>query len=65
MTTQLALTPLTIVLDESPHDWILDEETREVGRRGVAEAREILNRVRERHEQADGHGTADGERRAA
>jgi hypothetical protein len=39
--TQLALL--------SDRDWQLDERTREIGRRGVAEAREALRRSRSRH----------------
>jgi len=31
---------------ERRHDWLLDERTRRVGRRGVAEAREVLRNAR-------------------
>ena len=36
MATQLAL------LSDDDQDWRLDEHTREIGRRGVAEARRVL-----------------------
>ena len=36
------------LLDERDADWRLDEETKTVGRRGVAEAREALRRARMR-----------------
>ena len=39
MTTQL------ILIDDSERDWRIDEATREVGRRGIAEARQILHSV--------------------
>lgn len=34
-----------LLIDESTPDWRLDEHTREVGRRGVANAREALRRA--------------------
>jgi hypothetical protein len=39
MATQLLL------LDTSSHSWKLDRQTREIGRRGVAEAREALRQA--------------------
>ncbi len=33
---------LRLVIDESPTPWRLDDTTREIGRRGVARAREVL-----------------------
>jgi hypothetical protein len=39
MATQLLL------LDTSSPSWKLDRQTREIGRRGVAEAREVLRRA--------------------
>jgi hypothetical protein len=39
MATQLLL------LDTSSPSWKLDRQTREIGRRGVAEAREVLRRT--------------------
>jgi len=30
---------------EAAHDWVLDERTRQLGRSGVAQAREILRRA--------------------
>jgi hypothetical protein len=43
MATQLAL-----LLSPDEDDWRLDEHTREVGRRGLAEARRALDEVRRR-----------------
>jgi hypothetical protein len=43
MTTQLRL-----IIDDRPADWRLDEETREVGRRGLAEARAALQEAARR-----------------
>jgi hypothetical protein len=40
--TQLRLLPGT----ERRPDWLLDDRTRTLGRRGVAEAREVLRRAR-------------------
>lgn len=34
-----------LLIDESTPDWRLDEHTREVGRRGVARAREALRQT--------------------
>jgi hypothetical protein len=42
MPTQLAL------LNQEDNDWRLDEQTREAGRRGVAEARRVLAEVMKR-----------------
>ena len=42
---QLRLLPGREQADRRP-DWLLDERTRRAGRRGVAEAREILRRAR-------------------
>jgi hypothetical protein len=36
-----------LVLLESQNPWQLDEQTKEIGRRGVAEAREALRRARQ------------------
>lgn len=36
--------PVAVQLRLLPGDWSLDEHTRRVGRRGVAQAREILRR---------------------
>jgi hypothetical protein len=47
MATQLVL------LDTDAPDWKLDPETREIGRRGVAEAREALRRAAARHAHGD------------
>jgi hypothetical protein len=66
MTKQLALTPLLIMLDETPREWVLDEETREVGRRGLAEARGVLRRApRPTDDERAGSSAADRQRRAA
>jgi hypothetical protein len=46
MTTQLLL------LDDSDHEWRLDPETRETGRRGIAQARAVLRSVPRRHADA-------------
>jgi hypothetical protein len=43
--TQLRLLPGREHGDRRP-DWLLDERTRRAGRRGVAEAREILRQAR-------------------
>jgi hypothetical protein len=40
----LARGPVAVQLRLLPDDWSLDEHTRRVGRRGVAQAREILRR---------------------
>jgi hypothetical protein len=40
----LAPGPVAVQLRLLPDDWSLDEHTRRVGRRGVAQAREILRR---------------------
>jgi hypothetical protein len=46
------ITPMTrqleLVLERSVDDWRLDEHTREAGRRGVAEARRVLEEVTKR-----------------
>jgi hypothetical protein len=34
-----------VLIEERPHDDRLDEHTREIGRRGVAAAREMLRRA--------------------
>jgi hypothetical protein len=39
---------LELVLEPQDDDWRLDERTREVGRRGVAEARRVLAEVTKR-----------------
>ncbi len=39
MTTQLLL------IDDTDHDWKLDPQTRELGRRGIAQARKVLHSV--------------------
>lgn len=41
-----------------PSSWKLDEGTKETGRRGVAEARQILRQAAERQAQKDRHPTA-------
>ena len=40
-----------LALLEVPSDWKLDDETREIARRGVAEARQALREARRRAEQ--------------
>jgi hypothetical protein len=52
MATQLVL------LDSRPRAWKLDRQTREIGRRGLAEAREALRR-------ATGPERAHGQHQAA
>lgn len=42
---------------EAAAGWVLDDETREIGRQGVAEARAIL-RARRRAAERSGHRTA-------
>lgn len=37
---------LRLIEGERRPDWALDEKTRRIGRRGVAEAREVLRRAR-------------------
>ncbi|HKY14095.1 MAG TPA: hypothetical protein VJM33_04165 [Microthrixaceae bacterium] len=49
-----------ILIDESDRDWRLDDHTREVGRRGIAAARDVL-RAHPRHRLDD----AGAERNAA
>jgi hypothetical protein len=34
-----------LTLVEAPREWKLDRRTREIGRKGVAEAREVLRRA--------------------
>jgi hypothetical protein len=52
-----------VLIDEAERDWRLDDETREIGRRGIAAAREILRAVPRRQVAIDeGH---HGSRRAA
>lgn len=52
MATQLAL------LDSTAPDWKIDPETREIGRRGIAEAREALRRATARTEQVPGSSSS-------
>jgi hypothetical protein len=42
-----------VLLDTAGADWRLDDRTREIGRRGVAAAREILQRAIERDREAE------------
>jgi hypothetical protein len=35
-----------LILIDAPHDWRLDDETKEIGRDGVAQAREALREAR-------------------
>lgn len=44
MTNQLHL------LDDIEHDWRIPEATREIGRRGLAEARAVLRSIPRRHD---------------
>ena len=39
---------LTLITDETPTDWRLDEHTKEVGRQGLADARAALANARKR-----------------
>ena len=39
---------LSLAVEERPNDWRLDEETKDAGRRGIAEAREALAEARRR-----------------
>ena len=43
-----------LVLIDVSTDWRLDEHTREVGRRGIAEARDILEKAAERERLTQG-----------
>jgi hypothetical protein len=47
-----------VLLHVSGADWRLDDQTRETGRRGVAEARAILMRAAERERAAAGRPEA-------
>ncbi|MEO9224343.1 MAG: hypothetical protein ABI276_05065 [Acidimicrobiales bacterium] len=49
-----------LALLESPPDWRLDEQTKAVGRRGVAQARAALEAAIGRHVAADATSTTDG-----
>lgn len=44
MTTQLTLTSRTDI-DETDRDWLLDEQTRDLGMRRLAEARALLRTI--------------------
>jgi len=44
MTTQLTLTS-RLELDETDRDWLLDEQTRDLGMRRLAEARAMLRSI--------------------
>ncbi|HEX7166685.1 MAG TPA: hypothetical protein VF230_06870 [Acidimicrobiales bacterium] len=43
-----------VLLESTGADWRLDDRTREIGRRGVEHAREILRRAQEAARDADG-----------
>ena len=47
-----------VLIDTTGSDWRLDDRTREIGRRGVAEAREILRRAAARDEEERANGRA-------
>ena len=52
-----------VLIDETERQWRLDDRTREVGRRGIAAARDVLRKAARREDEAD---EADhGVRRAA
>ena len=66
MTTQMMLIPETAARPPSADGttpaagWVLDDETREIGRQGVAEARAIL-RARRRAMESSGRRTAEAQ----
>ena len=39
---------MTLITEERPSDWRLDEHTKEVGRKGLADARKVLAEARKR-----------------
>ena len=45
-----------VLLDENPPEWRIDDETRAIGRAGIAEARQALRAALERSDAA--HRTA-------
>lgn len=53
-----AARPLSAAGTEAAAGWVLDDETREIGRQGVAEARAIL-RARRQAAERSGHRTAN------
>jgi hypothetical protein len=52
-----------VLIDETERQWRLDDHTREVGRRGIAAARDVLKKAARRDEEA--HEADHGVRRAA
>lgn len=49
-----------VLLDTTGADWRLDQHTREIGRRGVAEARIILQRALDREREHEATRGPDG-----
>ena len=54
-----------LLIDDTDHDWRIDEQTRRLGMRGIAEARDVLKRVPRRTGDDDPADKADAGRRAA
>jgi hypothetical protein len=48
-----------VLIDESDRQWRLDEHTREVGRRGIAAARDILRKAARPDDDAASETTHD------
>ncbi len=53
-----------VLIDETERQWRLDDRTREVGRRGIAAARDVLRKAARRDAEAADE-TDHGVRRAA
>jgi hypothetical protein len=53
------MTRQQLVLIETPAEWRLDESTRAIGRRGLAEARTALRAAQARARAAENPGHAD------
>jgi hypothetical protein len=54
-----------LVLLETPVDWRLDERTREIGRRGVASARAVLQSTRTDDDDPDRQQRGSNRQRSA
>jgi hypothetical protein len=42
-----------VLIDETERQWRLDDRTREVGRRGIAAARDVLRKAARRDDEVD------------
>jgi hypothetical protein len=54
-----------LLLDDSDHNWRIDEQTRQVGIQGIAEARDVLKRIPRRTGDDDPSDKPDARRQAA